>query len=202
MTVVAGPPGSGKSALFPPASHGVACFNADDRAAQLNGGSYHQIPPAVRAQANREFEAFILDHIEREQSFAFESTLRTDITFRQAERARSRGFEVVMDYVALESVDLNLKRIRARYDAGGHAASESVLRAIHTASLQNLPRALRELDGVVVFDNTLQPPKPRPLLRTARGRITWTASSLAPWLIDALHGTEFDLVRHDPSATA
>jgi predicted ABC-type ATPase len=39
MIVVAGPPGGGKSTAFPVASFDVAFFNADDRAAALNGGS-------------------------------------------------------------------------------------------------------------------------------------------------------------------
>jgi hypothetical protein len=39
MIVVAGPPGGGKSSAFPVSSFGVAYFNADDRAAELNRGS-------------------------------------------------------------------------------------------------------------------------------------------------------------------
>ncbi|MBL8231917.1 MAG: hypothetical protein JNL98_25690 [Bryobacterales bacterium] len=48
MIVIAGPPGSGKSTLFPVSSFGVDFFNADDRAAELNGGSYLGIPPEIR----------------------------------------------------------------------------------------------------------------------------------------------------------
>ena len=40
MIVVAGPPGSGKSSIFPLSQFGTKYFNADDRAAELNGGSY------------------------------------------------------------------------------------------------------------------------------------------------------------------
>jgi len=36
MIVVAGPPGSGKSVLFPVHSFEIDYFNADDRSAQLN----------------------------------------------------------------------------------------------------------------------------------------------------------------------
>jgi dephospho-CoA kinase len=63
MIVVAGPPGSGKSSVFPVAQTGVDHFNIDDRAAQLNGGSYRNIPPEIRAQSNRECELFIEAHI-------------------------------------------------------------------------------------------------------------------------------------------
>ena len=56
-------------------------INADDRAAELNGGSYVGIPKETRKAVNREFEAFVLDCIARRNSFAIETTLRSAITF-------------------------------------------------------------------------------------------------------------------------
>jgi len=81
MFVVAGPPGGGKSSVFSRSVSGIAgVFNADDRAAELNGGSYRGIPQDIRAAANREFEQFIDSHIRDHQDFAFETTLRTPVT--------------------------------------------------------------------------------------------------------------------------
>jgi len=57
MIVVAGPPGSGKSSVFPFAQTGVDHFNIDERGAELNGGSYQKIPPEIRAQSNRECDS-------------------------------------------------------------------------------------------------------------------------------------------------
>ena len=79
MILVAGPPGSGKSSLFSPYNLGIDAFNADDRAAVLNGGSYQAIPPAIRAVGNREFEDSILSHISGGVSFGFETTLRSEV---------------------------------------------------------------------------------------------------------------------------
>jgi len=56
MIVVAGPPGGGKSTAFPVSTFGVAFFNADDRAAALQGGAYTGISRQIRLQANRELE--------------------------------------------------------------------------------------------------------------------------------------------------
>jgi len=53
MNVVARPPGSGESSLYPVSSFGSAYFNADDRAAELNGGSYIAIPSRVRRVVSR-----------------------------------------------------------------------------------------------------------------------------------------------------
>lgn len=64
VIVVAGPPGSGKSTLYPVSSFGVSYFNADDRAAELNGGSYVGISNEIRKIVNLEFEACVLRSIE------------------------------------------------------------------------------------------------------------------------------------------
>lgn len=57
------PPGSGKSSVFPLRQFGDWVFNADDRAAELNGGSYREIPLHVRRLVNEEFESFVYDSI-------------------------------------------------------------------------------------------------------------------------------------------
>src|SRR6266508_784964 len=148
MIVVAGPPGSGKSSIFPVSSFGVSCFNADDRAAELNGGSYVGIPKSVRQAVNREFEAFVFDRIERRTSFAIETTLRSSVTFEQATLAKAVGFATEMRYLALRDFGMHIERVKARADAGGHSASETTLLETYRSSLANLPKAIAEMDDL------------------------------------------------------
>ena len=154
MYIVAGPPGGGKSTAFPASGFGVDFFNADDRAAALNGGSYLEIPRSIREQVNILFESFVTDHIDRRVSCAFETTLRSSITFDQATLARTAGFVVEMRYVALQDFAAHLERVQMRADAGGHSAPASVLKGIYESSLKNLPRAVREMDFLSVYDNS------------------------------------------------
>ena len=184
MIVVAGPPGGGKSSVFPVSKRGLDFFDADARAAELNGGSYSAIPASIRSVVNRELESFIDQHIKSRTSFTFETTLRSDITFEQAQRAREAGFKLSMIYVALGSVEMHLKRVRARVDGGGHGATESRLRQIHASSLINFRRAIVEFDSVVVYDNSgLAPDR---VLACRRGHVKYASAQLPEWVREAL----------------
>jgi predicted ABC-type ATPase len=186
MFIVAGPPGAGKSTAFPVSGFGVDFFNADDRAAALNDGSYLNIPRNVRSHVNTLFESFVLDHIARRSSCAFETTLRSGITFDQAARAREAGFLTEMRYVALRDFSRHLERVKMRADAGGHSAPESVLRAIYEASIRNVPRAIREMDYVHVYDNSAWGFTPTVLLQAESGEVVYLAEDIPHWLARTL----------------
>ena len=53
MVVAAGPPGSGKSTAFPVAESLLDHFNIDDIAAELNRGSYRNIPYCAKIQLKK-----------------------------------------------------------------------------------------------------------------------------------------------------
>ncbi len=193
LYIVAGPPGSGKSDAFRVSDYNVDFFNADDRAAALNGGSYHDIPLEIRKRTNQEFERFIEVHIDGRKSFAFETTLRTAITFEQAARAHNAGFWVSMTYVALEDVQVNLARIKTRAKLGFHSAPVAVLRDIHARSLENLKRAVAEcgvcIDRLTVYDNSAFQQAPTLIAEIELGRLIYLASPLPLWATDALRGS-------------
>ena len=186
MIVVAGPPGSGKSSIFPVSGFRIKHFNADDRAAELNSGSYRGISSNIRAIVNQEFEAFVQDCITRLESFAIETTLRSGITFDQARQAKAAGFVTDMRYLALQDFSIHLKRVKARADAGGHSASETTLRNIYQASLANLSRAVAEMDDVWVYDNSLVGGPPTLLLQSEKGTIRFLADGAPSWLTTSL----------------
>jgi predicted ABC-type ATPase len=186
MFVVAGPPGGGKSTAFPVSGFSVDFFNADDRAAALNGQSYLDIPRATRNHVNQLFERFVTEHIERRVSCGFETTLRTSITFEQAALAKSAGFTVEMRYLALETFEMHLERVKIRADRGGHSAPESVLRGVHDASINNLPRAIREMDFIYVYDNSRWGLTPATLLQAEKGEIRYRADVTPAWLARVL----------------
>jgi len=186
MIVVAGPPGSGKTRNFPVSAFGVDAFNIDDRCAQILG-SYRAIPRDVRRAVAKECERFVLDHIERGQSFAVETTLRTTAAIDQAVLAQRHGFVADMHFVATDSIDENVARVIQRAQAGGHGASEREIRAIHHASIANLAAAIESFDRVRIYDSTARWSPPRLVAVARTGRVV--RYGITPeWLEKALSG--------------
>jgi predicted ABC-type ATPase len=197
MFIIAGPPGAGKSSVFPLNSFADQIFNADDRAAELNHGSYREIPMDIRGIVNREFELFIQQSIARKQSFAFETTRVA------ASRSNRRGLRplpvsrVFMTYVALDSFETHFQRVLQRALLGGHAASESTLRKIHESSLANLSIAFSPLESgiefVRIYDNSFFKQKPKLVLESAQGQFTRIAMEFPNWLRSALRWSDSEL---------
>jgi len=200
MVIIAGPPGAGKSSIFSLSDFADTVFNADDRAATLNGGSYQSIPLSVRAVVNREFEQFVHSNIAAGTSFALETTLRSTITFEQAKLAKEKGFRVFMRYVALDTVEQHIERVKRRAARGGHSASETTLRRIHASSFANLPIALSPeesgIEIVRIYDNSQPESRPVLVLAARRGKIVWLRDLFPDWLCHALGWTQQDLENH------
>ncbi len=126
---------------------GVDPFNIDDRAAELNGGSYRNIPRKSELEPTRNA---------RPSSKSISATVKaspsrprsgTTSPFRQAESARANGFALELTYVATDNVETNVERIVMRSERGGHAAPPERPREIYAASLRNFPGPSRNLTG-------------------------------------------------------
>jgi len=70
------------------------------------------------------------------------------------QRWRDQGYFLNMRYIGLERVEQKIERIATRAAAGGHSAPAAKIRMVWKASLDKLPRALREFERVRIYDNS------------------------------------------------
>jgi predicted ABC-type ATPase len=195
MIVIAGPPGSGKSSRFPLSSFGIDSFNADERAAELNFGSFHKIPQEIRAQVNDAFEGWVLGHITAQRDFAFETTLGVRSRFSRrgwlVSGASGRRWNI-----SAGSVNESVRRIMERSYRGGHSASGRLVAQIYEKSTRNLLSALEfpqsGIEVVRIYDNSTSGGMVRQVLALRKGRIQSAAANLPAWTSDLLKGTKFE----------
>ena len=155
VVILAGPNGAGKTTVAKyllPEKFGITEFvNADTIAAGLSAYA----PETVAFEAGRIMLTRIDALSSSGASFAFETTLSSRTLFRRLQRARAAGYEVVLFYVALPSVQLAQRRVAKRVKEGGHAIPLEVIARRFYRSLANLLRLYRGIaDAWFVYDNS------------------------------------------------
>jgi predicted ABC-type ATPase len=185
MIVVAGPPGGGKSTLLGRShfrNRQIPYFNIDERCKEIHGSS-QAIPAHVRQRANQELREFCSARFSEGKTFAFETTLRAPFAIEQSGLAAGAGFQTEIHFLA-GPVDLHVRRVQARAQQGGHAATPGTLQAMYEASLKNLPKAILSFHRCYLYDASQRPPKL--LVEIENGALDLYAHQLPPWMEAAL----------------
>lgn len=154
IIIIAGPNGAGKTTFatefLPNEAACIHFVNADLIAAGIS-----PFDPSIAAiQAGRMMLRQIAFHLEKQHSFAFETTLSGQAYARQIPYWQAQGYWVELFFLALSNADMAVARVATRVRQGGHNVPEDVVRRRFTAGLRNLP-AYRELvDAWAVYDNS------------------------------------------------
>ena len=201
--VLAGTNGAGKSSVGGAMirASGADYFNPDEAARQIAeanpGASIAEANGAAWLEGKRLLERAIAER----GNLAFETTLGGSTMTKLLAEAIDTGIDVHIWYVALESPELHLARVRHRVSRGGHDIPERDVRRRYDASRQNLIELLPGLASLRVYDNSADAdpaagaaPAPRLLLHMDRGEIVHhcdlaTAPEwVKPILLTALRG--------------
>ena len=94
--------------------------------------------------------------IANRQSFTVETTLSGNTYLRMASRAKAAGFSIMVVLVGTSSVEINIERVKARVEKGGHDVPEEVQRRRYPRTLKNMKRLLPQADLAVVLDNSTE----------------------------------------------
>lgn len=189
LYVLAGVNGSGKSSIGGAAirQRGVEYYNPDAAARKLLNVHPNMTQAIANGHAWTLGKEMLEKAIARKQTYAFETTLGGNTITRLLIEAAKAGIKVKIWYAGLESVELNLARVKARVGKGGHDIPEADIRKRWDSSRRNLIKLLPHLDSLRLHDNSADadpkngtPPRPELLLHVEGKIIVGMASREAP----------------------
>ena len=180
LYVLAGVNGSGKSSIGGAAimARGVEYYNPDTAAQKLREIHPNMTQPIANSHAWTLGKDMLAKAINNKETYAFETTLGGNTITRLLTEAAQAGFKVKIWYAGLESVELNLARVKARVEQGGHDIPEADIRKRWDSSRRNLIKLLPHLHSLRLYDNSREAdprlgnaPLPELLLHVEAGKI-------------------------------
>ena len=138
LYIIAGPNGAGKTTasytILPEIFDCKEFVNADEIARGISPFN----PEKVAIQAGRLMLKRINDLLNDEETFAIETTLSTKLFAEFINKAKTKGYEIILLFLRLNSVDLAIKRVRIRVNEGGHNIPNEVIKRRYISGLKNL----------------------------------------------------------------
>ena len=150
-------------------------IDSDYIAMQINPDN----PRLVDSQAGRKAIELFKFAIEHRISFSMESTLSGNSILQRMKKAKENGFFVRLNYVGVNSVLINIDRVKARVASGGHFIDEATIRNRYHISLQNLVKILPLCDEVFIYDNSTE--QPNLVFHLSENKLTQWADELPKW---------------------
>ncbi len=87
-------------------------------------------------------------------NICIESTLSGRGTIERIKAAKANGYFIVAYFVGLESLELNIERVRQRVLSGGHNIPTETITRRYTESINNFIKCIHLFDEVHIIDNS------------------------------------------------
>ena len=153
--ILAGPNGAGKTTFanefLPIEAECLNFINADLIAVGLSPFQ----PAKMAVEAGRLMIQHINECIRRNESFAFESTLSGKGYYKKINEWKKQGYEIVIYFFKLPSIEFAIERVKLRVATGGHNVPEQDIRRRFERSWYNFNTLYRPLaDSWAIFDTS------------------------------------------------
>lgn len=178
LIFIAGSNGSGKSTLWKVAEFGeyIPFLNVDEKFKELQSAN----PDASFKEASDWRNAEMTRLIRNRESFVAE-TVFDQGKLGYIKAAKKNGFETTVHFIALESADLAVERVRQRVEKGGHDIPEDTVRRKWQESLEVANLAVERVDEMDFYDNSGELPELAAVFRA--GKVVELSKSFPSWLM-------------------
>ena len=120
------------------------------------------------------------EYLNRGVSFAVETTLSSRNRLNLIRQAKSRGYEIHLVFIGLDTPERCITRIRNRAARGGHFIPDADVRRRYARSVANAALALRLADTAKFYDNSGD--DARLVLVANGGVVVWQAEAIPEWV--------------------
>ncbi|MDR3264678.1 MAG: zeta toxin family protein, partial [Synergistaceae bacterium] len=154
LIVIAGPNGSGKSTITESLEQSPGFpdlyINADEIKKDEGLTDMEAWEKAERQRANA---------LNNRESFAFETVFSHPGKIGLMQQAKDLGYWVRLYFICTQNADINVLRVRGRYNTGGHDVPEDKIRNRYLKSMQLLSQILPVADEAYIFNNSWERPE-------------------------------------------
>ncbi len=145
IVVFAGPNGSGKSTYTQLLKPPIDYINADEIKKYLKCSD---LEAAQLAEKQRE------EHMEQMREFCFETVLSTERNLKLLERAKEKGYFIRCYYILTADPMINVWRLKARVESGGHDVPEEKIVIRYDRALALVKNLIQVCDICHIYDNS------------------------------------------------
>ena len=186
LIVIAGPNGSGKTAVTSKILHHEWMENSiyinPDIVAQEKFGNWNSREAVM--QAVKYCEDLREDCLIKRQSLIFETVLSVEDKVNYIYRAIDAGFFVRFFFVCTESPTINAARIAGRVMEGGHDVPITKIISRYQKSISNCCLVSKLVDRMYIYDNSIEDKEATLLFRSMKGRLTKQYVEILPeWAV-------------------
>ncbi|MBR6441536.1 MAG: zeta toxin family protein [Bacteroidales bacterium] len=115
-------------------------------------------PEGMAIEAGRLMLKRIKELLEKDETFAIETTLSTKSYINLVHQAQERGYLVTLVFFWLRNPELAMQRIAERVKNGGHNIPVPTTRRRYVSGINNLFNLfIPAVDGWVIYDNSVSP---------------------------------------------
>lgn len=90
----------------------------------------------------------------KQASFTFETVMSHPSKVEMLQAAQRTGYRTYLYYIATDTPEINISRVRNRVILGGHPVPEDKIVTRYHRSLELLPAAIRATNRAYIFDNS------------------------------------------------